>query len=74
VRLDADTAYVAVHDPATSRPVPVVPWSPSDGRVAASAGRGPGPGDGGVGARYEQVIVGGIDSGPVTFIRPARDA
>lgn len=72
VRLDGDTAYVAVHDPAASGLTSVVPWSPSDGRVAASAGRGPGPERGGVGARYEQVIVGGVGSGPVTFVRPAR--
>lgn len=74
VRLDGDTAYVGVHDPATSPLTGVVPWSPSDGRVAASAGRGPSMEDGGVGARYEQAIVGGLDSGPVTFIRPAPDA
>ena len=74
VRLDGDTAYVAVRDPAGPGMVATVPWRPSDGRVAASAGRGPGPERGGVGARYEQVVVGGIDGGPITFIRPVRDA
>lgn len=74
VRLDGDIAYVATHDPATSKLTAVVPWSHSDGRVAASAGRGPGSQDGGVGTRYEQVVVGGIDTGPVTFIRPIPDA
>jgi hypothetical protein len=74
VRLDGDTAYVAVRDPAGPGMVATVPWSPSDGRVATSTGRGPSPERGGVGARYEQVVVGGIDGGPITFIRPVRDA
>lgn len=84
-RLDGDTAYVAAVadvtalDPADGSVAPVVtvPWSPDDGRVAAAvgaadAGRGPLPGAGGVGvgAQYEQVIVGGIVTGPITFIRP----
>jgi len=72
IRLDCDVAYVAVRDAAASGLTSVVPWSPSDGRVAASVGRGPGPERGGVGARYEQVIVGGVGAGPVTFVRPAR--
>lgn len=81
VRLDGDTAYVAVLDLASAGRVPVVtaPWAVDDGRVAAAvaaarAGRGPGPASGGVGAKYEQVIVGGIETGPVTFVRPAADA
>jgi len=73
VRLDGDDAYVAVHQP-TAGLERTVPWALEDGRVAASAGRGPGPGDGGAGARYEQVIVGGTGTGPITFIRPASDA
>lgn len=72
VRLDGDVAYVAVHDATASRLAGVVPWSPADGRVAASAGRGPGPERGGVGAGYEQVIVGGVGCGPITFVRPIR--
>jgi hypothetical protein len=72
VRLDREIAYVAVHDPASSAMVRVVPWSSADGRVAAA--RGPERADGGVGAPYEQIIVGGIDSGPITFVRPVRDA
>jgi hypothetical protein len=104
VRLDGDTAYVAVLDVAVldvavldvavldvagggadpaapagadAGAVVTVPWALDDGRVAAavtaaSAGRGPAPGNGGVGAEYEQVIVGGTGTGPVTFVRPAR--
>lgn len=74
LRLDGQTAYVAVHDPADAAPVPVVPWDPADGRVAGSAGRGPDASGGGVGAPYEQVIVDGAGDGPVTFVRPARDS
>lgn len=70
LRLDGETAYVAVHDPTMQAPVRTEPWSLSDGRVAASAGRGPAAGDGGVGARYEQVVVDADGSGPVTFVRP----
>jgi len=77
-RLDGDDAYVAVHQAAVgvpgATPEQTVPWALNDGRVAASAGRGPGPGAGGVGARYEQVIVGSIEAGPVTFVRPVGDA
>lgn len=85
VRLDGDTAYVAVLDDVTtldpdavSRAV-TVPWALDDGRVAAAvaaadADRGPRPARGGVGARYEQVIVGGIETGPITFVRPASNA
>jgi hypothetical protein len=72
VRLDVDTAYVAVHQPTGPDMVATVPWAVTDGRVAAA--RGVERADGGVGARYEQVVVGGIDSGPVTFVRPVRDA
>lgn len=71
VRLDGDITYVAVHN-GISPLVSVVPWAPADGRVAAA--RGPERAQGGVGARYEQVIAGGISSGPITFIRPARDS
>ncbi|MGH3252492.1 MAG: hypothetical protein ACRDOI_40630 [Trebonia sp.] len=82
-RLDGDVAYVAVYDEtaadADAVPVTTVAWAPDDGRVAAAvaaagAGRGPAPGREGVGTRYEQLIVGGIDTGPVTFIRPAPSA
>jgi len=81
-RLDGDDAYVAVHQAPPGAPGAAagaalertVPWALDDGRVAASAGRGPGLGAGGVGARYEQVIVGGTEAGPVTFVRPVRDA
>jgi hypothetical protein len=82
-RLDGDVAYIAMLDETavgtdTVR-VTTIPWAPNDGRVAAAvavvdAGRGPGPGRGGVGTRYEQVVVGGIGTGPVTFVRPTRDA
>jgi hypothetical protein len=82
IRLDGDDAYVAVYQAAPDEPVAAgtatiertVPWALDDGRVAASAGRGPGPGAGGVGARYEQVIVGGIETAPITFVRPVRSA
>lgn len=82
-RLDGDVAYVAVCDETTlsadTARVTTVAWAREDGRVAAAvaaadAGRGPRPERGGVGARYEQIIVGGIDIGPVTFVRPARNA
>jgi hypothetical protein len=73
VRLDGQTAYVAVHNPAVQHPVRTVPWSPQDGRVAASAGRGPDPADGGTGATYEQVVIDADGRGPVTFVRPAVD-
>jgi hypothetical protein len=74
LRLDGQTAYVAVHDPAAQAPMRTVPWDPADGRVVGSAGRGPGARDGGVGARYEQVILDGAGGGPITFVRPASDA
>lgn len=81
-RLDGDDAYVAVHDMARQGPGthPVsasertVPWALDDGRVVASAGRGPGLDGGGVGARYEQVIAGGTDTAPITFVHPAPAA
>lgn len=73
-RLDGQTAYVAVHDPAVQQPVRTVPWSPQDGRVAGSAGRGPGPADGGTGGTYEQVVIDADGGGPVTFVRPAGTA
>jgi hypothetical protein len=71
VRLDGQTAYVVVHDPAAQQPVRTVPWSPADGRVAGSAGRGPDPAGGGTGATYEQVVIDADGGGPVTFVRPA---
>lgn len=79
LRLDGQTAYVAVHDPtvhdhAVRAPVPTVAWDPTDGRVIGSAGRGPDARNGGTGARYEQVILDGDGGGPITFVRPARDA
>jgi hypothetical protein len=73
VRLDGQTAYVAVHDPEVQQPVRTVPWSPDDRRVAGSAGHGPGPAGGGTGATYEQVVVDADGGGPVTFVRPAAD-
>ena len=71
VRLDGQTSYVAVHDPAVQHPARTVPWSPEDGRVAGSLGRGPDPAGGGTGATYEQVVVDADGGGPVTFVRPA---
>lgn len=74
VRLDGSTALVAVRaDKAGAR---TLPWSPRDGRVAASEGRGPAARNGGVGTAYEQIIIDGVDGGggPITFIRPARVA
>jgi hypothetical protein len=71
VRLDKQTAYVAVHDPVSQQPVRTVPWSPEDGRVAGSAGRGPDPAGDGTGATYEQVVIDTDGGGPVTFVRPA---
>jgi hypothetical protein len=86
-RLDRDTAYVAVADDVTALDPDIgpvltahtVPWALDDGRMAAAvgaadAGRGPGRERWGVGARYEQIIVGGIETGPITFVRPAADA
>jgi hypothetical protein len=78
VRLDANTAFVAVHDGSGAVADATVPWdigdreTAGDGRIAASCGRGPGRAAGGVGAVYEQVVVDGITdrTGPVTFIRP----
>lgn len=72
VRLDGQTAYVAVHDPAVQHPVRTVAWSPGDGRVAGSAGRGPDLAGGGTGATYEQVVIDTDGGGPVTFVRPAN--
>lgn len=77
VRLDGGTAYVAVHHLGASDMEATVPWAPTDGRVAAA--RKPkraddGVAHGGVGARYEQILVGGVDFGPITFVRPVRDA
>jgi hypothetical protein len=69
LRLDGDTAFVAVHDCAVQAPVRTEPWSLADGRVAGAAGRGPDEAGGGTGARYEQVVVDG--DAPVTFVRPA---
>lgn len=71
LRLDGQTAYVAVHDPAVQPPIRTVPWSLADGRVAGSAGHGPDPAGGGTGATYEQVVVDADGGGPVTFVRPA---
>lgn len=71
LRLDGQTAYVAVHDPAVRAPVKTLPWSPQDGRVAASVGRGPDRTADGTGASYEQVVLDAGVGGPVTFVRPA---
>ena len=73
-RLDGDGAYVAVHQGPDADSERTVPWALNDGRVAASVGRGPGPDADGVGASYEQVIVGGIETAPITFVRPVRSA
>jgi hypothetical protein len=75
VRLDGALAFVVVHDGSGgTSAAPTVPWDVADLRVAASKGRG--PEHDGVGTAYEQIIVDGITggAGPVTFIRPARDA
>lgn len=80
IRLDGDTAFVAVHDPAgkgdTAPGVAtrLLAWGSDDGRIAASHGRGPAAADGGVGATYEQIVADGAaaGTGPVTFLRPAR--
>jgi hypothetical protein len=76
VRLDGQTAFIAVHDAsgtdaAASSGSQTLPWSTGDHRVAAS--HGPAAQDGGVGAVYEQITVAGIGdgTGPITFLRPA---
>jgi hypothetical protein len=68
VRLDGETAFVAVHEP--GQMTRVVPWDPGDGRIAAVRG----PGASRVGEEFEQVVVepGADGFGPVTFIRPVR--
>lgn len=71
LRLDGETAYVAVHDPSVRAAVPTVPWGPGDRRVAGSVRHGPGAASGGTGARYEQVVADADGAGPVTFVRPA---
>ncbi len=63
-RLDGDTALVAVHN--GTGLVRTVPWSASDGRVAASRGRGS---SADLGAPCEQVVVDG--AGPITFLHLA---
>jgi hypothetical protein len=83
-RLDGETAYVTIHDPAAKHDqagpragfARTLPWSPSDDRVAANHGRGPTASHGGVGAAYEQIVVdgGGHGTGPITFVRPAAAA
>ena len=78
VRLDGDTAFVAVHDVDTAgtggAAGSVVPWALGDRRIAAHHGRGPSADAGGLGAAYEQIVVDGIEggAGPITFIRPSR--
>jgi hypothetical protein len=74
LRLDGQTAYVAVHDPSAQAPVKTVPWAVHDGRVAGSVRFGLGAADGGTGARYEQVVVDADGYGPVTFVRPVPGA
>lgn len=74
VRLDGETAYVAVLS-ASAGGVATVPWDlRRDGRVAGL--RGPASGSGAAYGEFEQVIVDGTadGKGPVTFIRPARHA
>ncbi|HEX3960937.1 MAG TPA: hypothetical protein VHZ03_30685 [Trebonia sp.] len=73
VRLDGD-ACVAAHQVPGTALEQTMPWSPDNGRVAASARRGQGPGTGGVAAWNEQGVVDGIETGPIVFVRPARDA
>lgn len=69
VRLDGDTAFVAVLAlaPAVGG-VRTVPWDPADGRVAAV--RGPAALSGAV----EQVVIEGRGdaTGAITFVRPTR--
>lgn len=80
VRLDGDTAFVAVHDMEAARPggglAGTLPWALGDHRVAAHHGRGPAADVGGLGAVYEQIVVDGIadGAGPITFVRPAWSA
>lgn len=74
LRLDGQTAYVAVHEATTQALLPTVPWDLSDGRVLGSVGRGPDGSPGGVGTRYEQVILDQDSSGPISFVRPVRSA
>lgn len=76
-RLDGGTALIAVHHPEeSSNTGTTLPWSPADGRIAASNGRGPASQDGGVGAAYQQIVVDGIDdgTGPITFLRPVQSS
>jgi hypothetical protein len=75
VRLDGDTALIAVHD--GTGLARTVPWNAGDsdsgGDLRVAASRGPSADLDGVGAAYEQVVVDGIDdgAGPITFLRPA---
>ena len=76
VRLDGDTAYVAILL-APGEGTETVPWDlrrEGDGRVAGL--RGPATKTGTPFGKFEQLIVDGTaeGSGPVTFIRPARRA
>jgi hypothetical protein len=76
VRLDGETAYVAVL-PASGGGTETVPWDlrrDGDGRVAGL--RGPATASSAVYGKFEQVSVDGTADGrgPVTFIRPARHA
>lgn len=70
LRLDADTAFVAMHKAGIAAQATVAWDAGGDGRVAGA--RGPGAADGGAGAAYEQIVVMADGSGPVTFIRPAQ--
>jgi hypothetical protein len=76
VRLDGETAYVAVLT-APDVGVATVPWDlrrEGDGRVAGL--RGPATKTSTAYGKFEQVIVDGTSEGrgPITFIRPARHA
>lgn len=62
VRLDGDTAFVAVLSPVISG-TRTLPWDAADGRVAARRGAPAGA--------FEQVVYGADDAaGAITFVRP----
>jgi hypothetical protein len=76
VRLDGESAFVAVVTTALGG-VSAVQWDlrpGGDGRVAGV--RGPAVESGAIHGAFEQVIVTGSGdaTGPITFVRPARDA
>ena len=87
MRLDGEAVYVAMYEANPAELTTTVPWrvpedtdggpgSRGDLRVAANRGRGPTATQHGAGARYEQIVIEGIDegTGPLTFLRPIADA